>query len=230
VVATDRRRVFTRYPAVPFAAVLMGAGGPSAYPSAAMSPSAALSPANALVELLAGNRRFVAGEPRHGHHVAEARAAAGDQRPYAAVLGCVDSRVPVEAVFDQGFGAIFVARSAGHVLDRAVLGSLEFMVTGFAVPLIMVLGHTECGAVQATIDALRAGNRPAGEQAYLVDAIAPAVGAAGGVPAEASREHVRRTVAALQRLEAVRSRVEVGALNVMGALYHLDTGRIEPLY
>jgi carbonic anhydrase len=188
---------------------------------------AAPSPADALVELLAGNRRFAAGEPRYGHHLGSALSTAGEQHPFAAVLGCIDSRVPVEAVFDQGFGEILVARSAGHVLDRAVLGSLAFAVAGFAVPLVVVLGHTRCGAVQATMDALAGGARPEGEQNYLVDEIAPAVQAAGGEPTEASREHVRRTVASLHRLAPVRSRAEVGALNVVGALYHLDSGRVE---
>lgn len=186
-----------------------------------------MTPAGALAELLAGNRRFVAGEPRYGHHVAAAVATAGDQHPFAVVLGCVDSRVPVEAVFDQGFGAIFVARSAGHVLDRAVLGSVEFAVTAFAVPLVMVLGHTGCGAVRAATDALASGARPGGEQAYLVDQLAPAVTAARGEPAEAVREHVRRTVASLHRLEPVRRKADTGALTVQGAVYRLDTGRVE---
>jgi carbonic anhydrase len=215
--------------AVPLAGVLIGPGEPWTPPAASASPTASLSPANALVELLAGNRRFVAGEPRHGHHVAGALAAAGDQRPFATVLGCVDSRVPVEAVFDQGFGAIFVARSAGHVLDRAVLGTVEFTVTNFSVPLVMVLGHTDCGAVRATVDALDAGVRPDGERGYLVDQIAPVVRAAGGEHTGVAREHTRRTVGALHRVERVRRRADVGALTVVGALYHVASGRVEVL-
>jgi carbonic anhydrase len=229
--ATDRRAVLTGSLAVPFAAVLRGpAEVRQTEPRAGAPPSAALTPANALVELLAGNRRFVAGEPRYGHHVAAAVAAAGDQRPFAVVLGCVDSRVPVEAVFDQGFGAIFVARSAGHVLDRAVLGSVEFAVTDFAVPLVMVLGHTGCGAVQVTVESVGAGVRPDGDRGYLVDQIAPAVQPGGGEPTEVAREHVRRTVASLHRLKPVQRQVEVGALAVVGALYHVESGRVEPLY
>jgi carbonic anhydrase len=190
---------------------------------------AALSPANALVELLAGNRRFVSGEPRYGHHVASAVAAAGAQRPFALVLGCVDARVPVEAVFDQGFGDIFVARSAGHVLDRAVLGSVEFAVEDIGVPLVMVLGHTGCRAVQATIDAVRDGGRPNGERGYLVDQLSPAVRHAGDDLVAATREHVRRTVSLVHRLEPVRRRTDVGALTVVGALYHLESGRVAQL-
>jgi carbonic anhydrase len=238
--ATDRRALLGGGMAVPFAAVLMGPAqgrAPEGWPALASyldpsgpaAPSARLSPGNALAELFAGNRRFVAGEARYGHHVAGAVATAGDQRPFAAVLGCVDSRVPVEAVFDQGFGAILVTRSAGHVLDRAVLGSIELAVDDFAVPLVMVLGHTRCGAVQVTIDAVAAGVRPPGERSYLVDQIEPAVVAANREPTEAAREHVRRTVASLQLLEPVRRQAEVGALTVAGALYHLDSGRVEPV-
>jgi carbonic anhydrase len=181
------------------------------------------------VELLAGNRRFVQGESLYGHHVAAAVAAVGDQHPFAVVVGCLDSRVQVEAVFDQGFGAIFVVRSAGHVLDRAVLGSVEFAVAEGGVPLVMVLGHTRCRALQATVEAVRAGSRPPGYRGYLVDEITPAVRAAGGETAEATREHVRRSLALLHRLEPVRQRVDVGALTVVGAVYHLDTGRVEQL-
>jgi carbonic anhydrase len=98
-------------------------------------------PADALAELIAGNRRFVSGRPLHGHNVSAAAAASGGQRPHAVVLGCIDSRVPLEAIFDQTFGSICVVRSGGHVVDRAVLGSVGFAVSALDVPLIMVLGH-----------------------------------------------------------------------------------------
>jgi carbonic anhydrase len=190
---------------------------------------AALSPANALVELLAGNRRFVSGEPRYGHHVAGAVAAASDRTPFALVLGCVDSRVPVEAVLDQGFGDIFVARSAGHVLDRAVLGSVEFAVAELGVPLVLVLGHTRCRAVQATIDAVRTGDGPGDQRRYLVEQIAPAVTNAGDDATMAAREHARRTADMLRQLGPLRRRADVGALTVVSALYHVESGRLEQL-
>jgi carbonic anhydrase len=180
-------------------------------------------PAEALAELLAGNRRFVSGRPRYGHDFRAAAAASGDQQPYALVLGCIDSRVPLEAVFDQNFGAICVARSGAHVLDRALLGSVEFAVRQLAVPLVMVLGHERCGAIASTVTALRDGDRPAGELAYLVDEIAPAVAEAGGpdhpeVHSRALRRHVTRTV---------RQLGEVAEASVVGAVYDLDTGRVE---
>lgn len=184
-------------------------------------------PANALTALQAGNRRFVAGEPRYGHYVAAARAVAREQHPFAAVLGCIDSRVPVEAVFDQGFGALCVVRSGGQVLDRAVLGSLEFAVAELGVQLVVVLGHTRCGAVQAAIQAVRGGHSPGGRISYLVDAIAPAVRAVGDDPIAVASEHARRTAAALRDLAPTRRRVEAGRLMVASGLYDLDTGRVE---
>jgi carbonic anhydrase len=191
-----------------------------------------LSPAGALAELRAGNRRFVSGDPRYGHHVTAAVAVAGDQRPIAVVLGCIDSRVPLEAVFDQGFGAICVIRSAGHVLDRAVLGSVEFAVGELGVALLMVLGHTRCGAVEAAIGKVHTGRRPAGSLGFVVDEIAPAVHEAradGGAPVAVVRAHTGRTVAALTRLEQVRDAVDSGAVAVVGAVYDLNSGRVETI-
>jgi carbonic anhydrase len=181
--------------------------------------------------LLAGNRRFVRGEPRYGHHVSAAVAAAGDQHPIAVVLGCVDSRVPPEAVLDQSFGALSVVRSGGQVLDRAVLGSIEFAVTDLGAPLVMVLGHTRCGAVQATIEALRTGTRPDGQVAFLADQLTPAVQAAGVDPvaSAATRVHVAQVVARLQGLRRLRGEVGSGRVQVVGAVYDLDSGRVELL-
>src|SRR3954462_15899099 len=123
------------------------------YAPAPLAP-AITAAADALAELVAGNKRFVSGRPEHGHRVSAAAAASGDQTPHAVVIGCIDSRVPLEAIFDQTFGNICVVRSGAHVVDRAVLGSVEFAVAKLGVPLIMVLGHKRCGAVQSTIDAL----------------------------------------------------------------------------
>src|SRR3954468_6790105 len=131
-----------------------------------------VSPDDALAELLNGNKRFISGRPEHGHEVSAAAASSGRQEPHAVVLGCIDSRVPLEAIFDQTFGSICVVRSGGHVLDRAVLGSVGFAVGALGVPLIMLLGHVRCGAVSATVGALRSGAYPEGDVGYLVDEIA----------------------------------------------------------
>src|SRR3954467_14772706 len=144
------------------------------HPEASPAP-AILTAAEALAELVAGNKRFVSGRPEHGHQVSAAAAASGGQQPHAVVIGCIDSRVPLEAIFDQTFGSICVVRSGAHVVDRAVLGSVDFAVAKLGVPLIMVLGHKRCGAVQGTVEALRDGNRPGGDIGYLIDEIAPAV-------------------------------------------------------
>jgi carbonic anhydrase len=188
------------------------------------------SPAEALAELLAGNERFAAGRPHYGHHVSAAAAASGDQRPYAVVLGCIDSRVPLEAVFDQNFGAICVVRSGGQVLDRAVLGSIEFAVNELGVPLVVVLGHERCGAIASTIAALRAGARAVGNTAYLVQQIAPAVAEAGldrpDAQPRALRAHLRRTVRRLEGVELLAEATRAGRVGLVGAIYDLDTGRV----
>ena len=190
-------------------------------------------PEEALAELIAGNRRFVSGRPEHGHDVSAAAAASGGQQPHAVVLGCIDSRVPLEAIFDQTFGSICVVRSGGQVVDRAVLGSIEFAVAKLGVPLIMVLGHARCGAVEATVEALRAGQRPDGDLGYLVDEIAPAVRAAGvddpDAAAKAMRVHVGRTVRRIHAVSGVPAAVAEGRVSVVGAVYDLDTGRVDLL-
>jgi carbonic anhydrase len=188
---------------------------------------------DALAELVAGNKRFVSGRPEHGHRVSAAAAASGGQQPHAVVLGCIDSRVPLEAIFDQTFGSICVIRSGAHVLDRAVLGSVDFAVDKLGVPLIMVLGHKRCGAVQGTLEALRAGERPGGDIGYLVDEIAPAVEAVGAdepdVAEKAMREHVRRTVGRLRDGAGVAAAIAAGRVQIVGASYDLDTGWVELL-
>jgi carbonic anhydrase len=190
-------------------------------------------PSEALAALLEGNRRFVGGRPQHGHEVAAAAAASGGQLPHAVVLGCIDSRVPLEAIFDQTFGNVCVVRSGGHVVDRAVLGSVGFAVLQLKVPLIMVLGHERCGAVAATVDSLHSERRPPEDVAYLVDEIAPAVLAVGldgpDVTARAMRVHVARTVRRLRGIGAVAEAIAAGRVAVVGAVYDLDTGRVELL-
>ncbi|MFI2712963.1 carbonic anhydrase [Micromonospora sp. NPDC018662] len=195
------------------------------------SPPAARSPRGALAELLTGNRRFVSGQPLHGHDVTAAAAvASGDQQPYAVVLGCIDSRVPLEAIFDQTFGSICVIRTGAHVLDRAVCGSIEYVVGQLGVRLVMVLGHERCGAVGSAVDAVRTGRRPGGALGYVVDRIAPAVVEVGvtdpAVHPLAVRRHVRRTVTALRADDLLAGPVAAGELAVVGALYELATGEV----
>jgi carbonic anhydrase len=201
---------------------------PSAPPEAPITDAE-----EALAELMAGNKRFVSGHPTHGHNVSAAAAASGGQEPHAVVLGCIDSRVPLEAIFDQTFGSICVVRSGAHVLDRAVFGSVDFAVDKLGVPLIMVLGHKRCGAVQATVDAVRARERPPGDIGYLVAEIAPAVEAVGPDHPDAAelamRAHVRRTVRRLKAGAGVSVALAEGRVEVVGAAYDLDTGWVDQL-
>jgi carbonic anhydrase len=191
--------------------------------------------ADALAELLAGNLRFVSGKPEHGHEISAAAAtASGGQQPYAVVIGCIDSRVPLEAIFDQNFGSICVVRSGGTVLDRAVIGSVEFAVTALKVPLVMVLGHERCGAVEASVEAVRSGRHPTGALGYLVDQIIPAVLQTGAdhpdAAARALRAHVAETVRLLHAEDELRTAVEdERGIRIVGAVYDLDTGLVELL-
>ncbi|MGC3861191.1 carbonic anhydrase [Micromonospora chersina] len=192
---------------------------------------AARTPRAALAELLAGNRRFVSGQPVHGHDVTAAAAvASGDQQPYAVLLGCIDSRVPLEAIFDQTFGSICVIRTGAHVLDRAVCGSIEYVVGQLGVRLVMVLGHERCGAVGSAVEALRSGRLPEGSLGYVVDRIAPAVHEVGADDPDAHplaiRRHVRRTVATLRADDLLAGPVSAGEVAVVGALYDLATGEV----
>jgi carbonic anhydrase len=190
-----------------------------------------VAPGAALAELIAGNKRFVTGHPEHGHNVSAAAAASGGQQPHAVVLGCIDSRVPLEAIFDQTFGSICVVRSGGQVVDRAILGSIEFAVGALGAPLIVVLGHVRCGAVAATVGAQRVGVRPEGDVGYLVDEIMPAVletGTEGPDAADrAMRVHVSRTVDRIRGLDGVSAALSEGRVAVVGAVYDLDTGEVE---
>lgn len=185
-------------------------------------------------ELIAGNKRFVYGRPRYGHDVAQAAATANGQKPHSLVLGCIDSRVPLEAIFDQTFGSICVARSGAHVLDRSLIGSINFAVAELGVSLILVVGHKRCGAVHATVEALRAGARPGGDVGYvgyLVDELAPAVQAVGlddeDTDEKAVREHVSRTVDRLRDVPELAHEIAEGRIKVAGAVYDLDSGWVE---
>lgn len=182
---------------------------------------------DALARLLVGNRRHTAGKPGLlGENAARRAEVAKSQRPFATVLGCVDSRVPPETVFDRGLGDLVVIRSAGEVLDAAVLGSVEFGVTELRTPLLMVLGHERCGAVTA---ALEGGTAP-GSQRYLMEQLRPAVTDSKRLPgdpvANAVTANVRRVVARLRRSPLIGPASADGSLLLTGAVYDLDSGLV----
>ena len=133
-------------------------------------------PVTAWKALKEGNERFVAGKPAHPSQSVEHRASlAAGQKPTAIIFGCADSRVAAELIFDQGLGDVFVVRTAGQAIDTAVLGSIEYAVTVLNVPLIVVLGHSSCGAVKATIGAIDEGAIPGGFVRDVVERVAPSI-------------------------------------------------------
>ncbi len=133
-------------------------------------------PEEAITRLLEGNARFVRGKSTTINESADRRVKLAErQRPFATIFSCVDSRVPPELVFDRGLGDLFVIRTAGNVVDSAVMGSLEYGAYELEIPLLLVLGHKKCGAVKATMETIASGGKAEGSIAYLVEAIRPAV-------------------------------------------------------
>ena len=190
------------------------------------------SPAQAWTALKKGNERFVAGNPEHPSQSIEHRASlAVAQLPNAVVFGCADSRVAAEIIFDQGLGDMFVVRTAGHVVDSAVLGSIEYAVTVLDVPLIVVLGHDSCGAVQATLDALDNGKVPGGFVRDVVERVTPSImlGRREGLSRvdEFETRHVIETgTQLLARSTAIASRVDNVELAIVGLTYRLADGLV----
>lgn len=189
------------------------------------------SPITAWKALSEGNERFVAGTPQHPSQSIEHRASLAEgQKPTAVVFGCADSRVAAEIIFDQGLGDMFVVRTAGHVLDSAVLGSIEYAVTVLDVPLIVVLGHDSCGAVKATLSALEDGEVPGGYVLDIVERVTPSIllGRKEGLTRvdEFEARHVTETAKQLVgRSKAVSDGIESGSLAIAGVTYHLADGR-----
>ncbi len=189
----------------------------------------------ALEKLRAGNRRFVAGNRLYPNQSpAHRQSLVADQQPFATVLGCSDSRVPPELIFDQGLGDLFTVRVAGNIVDDATLGSLEYAVQHLHVPLVVVLGHSSCGAVQAAL----AGGSPPGKIASLVAAIQPAlektVRKPGETPdqalANAVKRNVTRVVQQLRTAAPILSPlVNQEKIMIVGAYYDLASGVVELL-
>jgi len=194
-----------------------------------------MTPAEVLADLKAGNERFVAGKLTPRDYMAQAEATAADgQFPKAVILGCVDSRVPPEIIFDQGIGDVFVGRVAGNVEDVNLVGSLEFATKVAGSKVVVVLGHTACGAIKGAADGVELGNLTE----LLNDFDAPIARADAATEGEANsknleflnlaiEENVRQTIAdILDQSEVMSDMVEGGELLVIGGVYDLATGRI----
>jgi carbonic anhydrase len=198
-----------------------------------------ISAREALERLREGNQRFVQGVRSLEVLLSHTRRAelASEQSPFAIVLGCSDSRVPAEVVFDQGLGDLFVIRVAGNIVAPSQVGSVEFAAARFGTRLVVVLGHTQCGAILATLEEARSRTTRSPNLQSIVDRIRPSVDTllATGLPLDsdalvrqavranvrASADHLRHGSALLERL------IRDGNLRVIGAEYSLETGEVD---
>ncbi|MGA2783673.1 MAG: carbonic anhydrase [Candidatus Bathyarchaeia archaeon] len=226
------RREFVAGTGLAAAGFMLGFTTRQLVPSTIIHQSIPATPSEALHLLLQGNQRFVSGSQIHpDQSVADRRAElATEQAPWAMVVGCIDSRVPPEVVFDLGLRDIFATRTAGQVIDNVVLGSIEYGVEE-GVKLVMVLGHQNFGAVKATIKTMGSNGHVDGHIAALVDAIRPAVEQAKNLPGELLDNSVRTNIALqvelLKKNEIVSQAIDLGAINLVGARYDLRTGQVE---
>lgn len=193
----------------------------------AIRPSS-MNATDALEKLIAGNQRYVADQLVHYHQsVSRMRAIATGQHPFAIILGCADSRVPPEIIFDQGLGDLFVIRVAGNILDDAILGSIEYAVEELGTTLVLVLGHERCGAVAATIKHAEV----LGHISTLLNAIQPAVERAktesGDLLNNAVRANIVMVVEELKSSIPVAELVKHERLKVVGAHYNFNRGMVE---
>jgi len=190
----------------------------------------------ALRRLVSGNERFVRGEARFPTVQKEILAElAREQHPYATILGCSDSRVPPELVFDAGFGELFIVRVAGNVISAEVMGSLQYAGVHLRTPLFVVLGHDGCGAVEAALGSRRDGTRHPERIELLVRNILPALGDIDpALPQEvqitrAVEANVRWSMTQLRATPEARARMQEGVSRLVGAVYELETGRVRIL-
>jgi carbonic anhydrase len=195
-------------------------------------PQNALSPEEALARLMEGNKRYQTGVAKRHDFIAEREALVGGQNPFAAILGCADSRIVPEYAFDSGRGDLFVVRVAGNFADADGIASFEYAVAELKTPLLLVLGHGACGAVKAAIGSIKDDKTLPGHLPTLVEALAPAVKAVagrGGDPLEnAIRENVRLTVETLRSATPILSAaVAEKRAKIVGGVYRLSDGAVE---
>jgi carbonic anhydrase len=189
-----------------------------------------LTPDTAIEQLMQGNKRFAnqkTKQPNRGSF--RLREVAKGQNPFAAILGCADSRVPAEIVFDQGLGDLFVVRVAGNVATPEEIGSLEFGTLVLGSKAILVLGHSACGAVKATID-----NKPVpGKIGSILEQIKPALAASKGQSGDPLRNvtiaNIKSQIAVLKTSPVIADLIKTGKLKIIGGFYDLDTGIVTPV-
>ena len=200
-------------------------------PGAAPPPNA-IKPDEALKRLMDGNARYAANSPNERDFSSGRAARAQVQYPIAAILGCADSRVSPELAFDQGPGDLFVMRVAGNIVTTNLLASLEYGVQFLGVPLVVVLGHTNCGAIDAAIKVVKANAVLPGHLPELIAAIKPAVVIASKTQSanlldDAAAENVRRQVSRLKNSPPIVQKSYAGKkIDIVGAMYDLQTGKV----
>jgi len=217
---------------LPVALIVLSVGVTGLLRAGSSAPAAASTSADeALKRLLEGNGRFVAGTPSHPNQSVDRRAAlTGGQTPFAVILTCADSRVAPEIYFDQGLGDLFVLRNAGNVLNDHIVGSIEYAVEHLHTKLIVVVGHSQCGAVAATV----AGGHASGHIHSIVESIEPSLAIArkqqGDAVDNTVRVHARRVAEILSQVDPiVGAAVKAGQVKAAAGRYDLATGRIEIL-
>ena len=220
--ALDRRSAI-RTMAAASAGLAVGAVPLSAAAAPRPTPS---NPDEAIARLMAGNERFVSGntmEPRRD--MSRVRELSDGQSPYAAILGCADSRVPVEILFDEGFGDLFTVRVAGNVATSEEIASLEYAVGVLGSQVILVLGHTSCGAVTAAVE----GKAVPGQISSLFQHITPSVPAGASIR-EAVEANARYQAKVLSSASPViKASIDAGSVKVQPAIYSLEDGRVRAL-
>ena len=229
------RRAFCKTAGIAAAVGLAGAsvGSVPAYSDLTKEQRDKLTPAEIIEQMKAGNERFRSGKPQHRDLVREAKATAKGQYPAAIVFGCVDSRVPAEVVLDYGIGDIFSGRVAGNIADEDIMGSMEFACKVTGSKVVLVMGHTACGAIKGAIDDVKLGNLTA-----LLAKIRPAVEAtqySGERTAKnyafvdaVARKNVELTIAKIREQSPVLRELESsGTIKIAGSMYNLETGVVD---
>src|SRR5204863_8908972 len=188
---------------------------------------AAVTPSSAVEKLKKGNARFVENKTRSRDWLAKVSATASGQYPFAVILACMDSRAPIEIIFDQGIGDVFVIRIAGNVVNKDVLGSMEFATKVVGSRLVVVLGHTSCGAVKGSIDDAKLGNLTG-----LLAKIRPVVLASGpgsskdeAYVTKVARANVSLAIKEIrEKSPTLKAQLDAGTIGLVGAIYDVSTG------
>jgi carbonic anhydrase len=185
----------------------------------------------AINRLMEGNRRYVTNKSTMDSSEYRRNKIAYKQKPFAAILSCSDSRIPPEIIFDQGLGELFVTRTAGSIVDKAVLASLEFGVYELRVPILVVLGHKRCGAVKFAMEVVDGSRNADSDLAYVVDALKPSIDLFRNTDKDnwdhCTRTHIKKVVEQLKHSPILEKAITTGELAIVWGWYDVDTGIAE---